>query len=147
MLFRSLVVDSFWEAATNKVVQPYETWVRDPWPYIERIAAAMRIEVAEADIDALVRDYSLEEQKRRTENIASGLRGKGLDLKDRRHAMLFDDQSLLHWNHIREGRVGHWQTLATREQRLELVRRCGDWLIARGYEPNAAWVHRDPSRL
>jgi hypothetical protein len=141
-----LVIDSFWEAASAKVVQRYETWIREPAPYVKSIAAAMGIEATEKDIEEIVQEYSLEAQRRRTEEITRDLQFKGVDLKDRRHAMIYDDRSLLHWNHIREGRIGHWESLATREQRFELVRRCGNWLVARGYEPNAAWVHRDASR-
>ena len=140
-----LVIDSFWEAAANKVIQPYEDWVQNPRPYLERIAAAMRVEVTESYLDTILSEYSLDEQKRRADLIASDLRIRGVNLQDRKNALLRDDQSQLHWNHIREGRIGHWDSLATREQRLELVRRCGDWLIGRGYETNATWVYREPA--
>jgi len=47
---------------------------------------------------------------------------------------------LLHWNHIREGRVGAWQAQATPRQRLVLALLCGAWLKARGYEANDGWA-------
>ena len=54
--------------------------------------------------------------------------------------MLHDEHSELHWNHIRQGRVGGWRDEATPRQLAELARLCGGWLVRNGYEHDAHWL-------
>src|SRR5262249_18332697 len=55
------------------------------------------------------------------------------------NACLFDRQTLLHWNHIRDGRDGAWRDTATPRQLMYLAAECTPWLIERGYEERADW--------
>ena len=76
----------------------------------------------------------------------------GVDLDDPSIAQTHDGRTLLHWNHMREGRVGEWRERATPRQRLAFARICGPWLASRGYEPDddraiAAALAAEPSPL
>jgi hypothetical protein len=62
------------------------------------------------------------------------LRAEGVDLDDPGNLQYYDRRTLLHWNHLRDGRAGNWRDLATSSQRAILARLCDSWLAAHGYE-------------
>jgi hypothetical protein len=63
-------------------------------------------------------------------------------LEDPDNSQLHDGKTLLHWNHLRNGRVSGWREEASPEQCQFLATHYGSWLIARGYEPDDGWVSR-----
>ena len=65
---------------------------------------------------------------------------QGIELNDPKHVLSYDPHSLLHWDHLRQGRVGGWRDEATPAQRVALAEICGDWLIAHGYEADTDWA-------
>jgi hypothetical protein len=131
----------FWTMARNKVVQSYADWMADARPFARAIAALMDIAVDDAAVEAIVKKFCLESQKRETARVADRLRRDGVNLEDRKNTFQSDPHSLLHWNHIRQGRQGHWRDLATAEEKQVLLKLCGDWLIKRGYEKDNSWAH------
>jgi hypothetical protein len=56
-----------------------------------------------------------------------------VDLNEAANSLICDSTTLLHWNHVRDGRSGSWFVESTPRQRLILQRVCGRWLAARGY--------------
>ncbi len=79
-------------------------------------------------------EYSFQTNRRRTLELVERLQAQGVDLNDPSNLRYYDQKTLLHWNHLREGRPGNWRTHATPAQRAILSRLCDDWLIAHGYE-------------
>jgi hypothetical protein len=134
-----LANDAFWTAQPGTVCQRYEELTDDPAGGVAELAAHLEIPLGEGEAGELTAAYSLRSNLWRTVDLANRLREQGLDLGDPRNALLHDRQTLLHWNHIREGRTGTWKGRVTPGQLACLVAACGDWLIERGYEHTPDW--------
>lgn len=137
-----LEADAFWQAYPGVLLQRYEDWMGHTLPHILAIARHLEVTLSVADAEDLCVTYRLAKQKDRTIRIAEHLRAEGVDLDDRANALRNDAKSLLHWNHVREGQVGDWRDRATPAQLADLREKCGDWLIARGYETDHRWADR-----
>jgi hypothetical protein len=90
--------------------------------------------------EAIAAEYSLEANRRRTAELAERLRRQGVDLEVPASAHLWDERTLLHWNHLRTSEGGGWRERATPRELAVLAGVCGPWLVARGYERDAAWA-------
>jgi hypothetical protein len=132
--------DRYWTAQPAMLCQRYESLIADPTGAIEEMAAHLGVTLASGEAEAIAAEYSLEANRRRTDDHARRLSDQGIDLNDPAHAFLHDPHSLLHWNHLRQGHVGGWREDATPAQRVTLAEICGDWLIARGYESDTDWA-------
>ena len=132
--------DAFWTAQPRTLEQRYEEIVARPVTAVADLAEHLGIELADGEAAALAEAYSLHANLWRTVELANRLRGEGMDLEDPAHAQHWDGQTLLHWNHIRAGRVGGWRTQATPRELAVLAGICGSWLIARRYEPDLTWA-------
>jgi hypothetical protein len=134
-----LANDAFWTAQPGTVCQRYEEITDHPAGAVAELAAHLEVPLGEGEAEELAAAYSLRSNLWRTVELANRLREQGLDLGDPRNALLHDRQTLLHWNHIREGRTGAWKDRVTPRQLACLVAACGDWLIERGYEHTPDW--------
>ncbi len=132
--------DAFWTAQPRTLSQRYEEIMERPVAAIAELAGHLGIELADGEAETLAEEYSLHANLWRTVELANWLRGEGVDLEDSANAQRWDEQTLLHWNHIRAGRVGGWRTEATPRELAVLAGICGNWLMARGYEPDLAWT-------
>jgi hypothetical protein len=135
-----IAADSFWSQRPGVVEQRYEDWVLDNTPFVRSIAVTLGIDLAETVLEQIVDEFGLQRNKARTAKLAASLSKKGIDLSERRNALLNDPDSLLHWNHIRNGDVGGWKSIALPEEKAYLAEKCGNWLIARGYEFDLLWA-------
>ena len=136
-----IAADSFWSQRPGVVEQRYEDWVLDNTPFVRSIAVTLGIDLAETVLEQIVDEFGLQRNKARTAKLAASLSKKGIDLSERRNALLNDPDSLLHWNHIRNGDVGGWKSIALPEEKAYLAEKCGNWLIARGYEFDLLLLH------
>lgn len=125
-----LAADAFWSAQPNTLVQRYEDVVRSPGTAIEQIAATLGVELDITEVLDLKARYSIEANAARAAQVAA----------NPANVLEYDPSTLLHWNHIRQGEVGGWRHDASPEQRRMLANLVGDWLIRRGYEPDASWA-------
>jgi hypothetical protein len=135
-----LANDRFWRCQPGVLCQRYEDLVADPVRGIRAIAGHLDIPLTETEAQAMACAYSLTSNRDRTLRLTRRLREEGLDLDDPSNTLRHDAHSLLHWNHIREGKIGSWRRQATPEQTLLLGQLCGPWLIANGYEADNAWT-------
>jgi hypothetical protein len=144
-LDRAIQNDEFWRSQPRVICQRYEEVIDDPVPAILEIAKHLGLSVSSELAESLAREYSFSANLARTKAVAEQCQSRGLDLRDARNALRHDDNTLLHWNHMREGRPGGWQDEATPEQIVALLAACGDWLIRRGYESDFRWAagHQD----
>lgn len=137
----SLELDAFWTTNRPDVSQRYEHWFGNTLPWVLAIATAIGIPLSLSDAEDLCIKYRMASQKQRTVHLTRKLSDDGIDLSDPANALRYDATSLLHWNHLRDGRIGSWRDLATPEQIGELADRCSSWLLQRGYETSYDWSH------
>ncbi len=121
-------------------VSGYEDVMADPVAGVKEIAAFLSIPLTDAEAVRLADAYSLEANRTRAQKLTEKLRDKGIDLNRPENAVLHDEHSQLHWNHIRQGRIGGWRDEAMPQQLADLARMCGGWLLDNGYESDANWV-------
>jgi FkbM family methyltransferase len=133
-----LANDRFWRAQPGVLFQTYEDLITDPVRGVVEIARHLGIEIDDDQAREIAESQSLEANRQRTTQLADRLQTEGVSLsasdQDR-----YDRETLLHWNHFREGRVGAWREQATSAQKATLAKICGSWLIERGYEPDLFW--------
>jgi hypothetical protein len=132
--------DHFWTCQPRMLCQRYEDLVSDPAAGVRALAAHLGIALGEEEAAALADTYSLGANRRRSADLAerSGCHAAGQEPDAATGPA--DPETLLHWNHIRAGRVGGWRDEATPRQLALLAIICGSWLIARGYEPDDRWA-------
>jgi hypothetical protein len=134
MIHQVLVNDRFWSSRPNALVQRYERLVADPVTGVEELARHLGIAISPGEADQIASEYSFQTNRRRMLELKDRLRDQGVDLDDPSNLQYYDQQTLLHWNHMREGRPGNWREQATLSQRGVLSRLCDAWLVDHGYE-------------
>jgi hypothetical protein len=134
MVHQVLANDRFWSARPGTIAQRYDHLVADPSAGVAELAAHLGLDLAAGEAAQIAREYSFQANRLRTIELGRRLRRDGVDLEDPSIAQAHDRRTLLHWNHLREGRVGDWRDRATPDQRAVLARICGAWLAAHGYE-------------
>lgn len=140
LLHACLEYDDFWRSQPGVLVQRYECVMDDPVAATEDLATHLGIPLGEEGVAALATEYALAANKDRTAKLVRQLTEAGLDLGDPSNSCRFDEHSLLHWNHIREGRIGGWRDQASPADIARLSEICGPWLITQGYARDHNWV-------
>jgi Sulfotransferase domain len=135
MIHQILANDRFWMAQPDVLIQRYDDLVADPTRGVMELASHLGIRLDACEADQIAGEYSHESNRARTEALRRRLQEAGIDLANAANAQICDPTTLLHWNHIREGRSNSWSTLANNQHRAVLGRLCGRWLRARGYSP------------
>ena len=141
MVHQVLANDRFWSGRPGSIAQRYDRLVADPVAGVEELAGHLGLDLGPGEAAEVASEYSFQANRRRTVELGRRLQRGGVDLDDPSTTLAHDRRTLLHWNHMREGRVGDWRGRATPRQRLALARICGRWLEAHGYEPD------DPSEI
>lgn len=135
-----LANDEYWTNQPNVLVQRYDAMVADPVGAVAELANHLSIALSAREAGEVADRYCLEANRERAAHWEQEVRSRGIDPADPTHGLLPESHTLLHWNHIREGRVGGWRSQATLKQRAILALICGNWLKARGYENDDAWA-------
>ena len=151
MVHQVLANDRFWSRQPRSITQRYDRLVADPATGVEELAAHLGLALAPGEAEAVAAEYSFQANRKRTMELGQELRRGGVDLDDPSIAQAHDRRTLLHWNHMREGRVGDWRGRVTPRQRAALARICGRWLEDHGYEADdpeaiASALRADPGR-
>jgi Sulfotransferase domain len=136
MVHQVLANDRFWSRQPRSITQRYDRLVADGKTGVEELAAHLGLTLEPGEAAAVAAEYSFQANRQRTAELGQRLQQGGVDLDDPSIAQAHDRRTLLHWNHMREGRVGDWRERATPRQRASLARICGRWLDAHGYEPD-----------
>ena len=134
MVHQVLANDRFWSRQPRSITQRYDRLVADPTTGVEELAAHLGLALEPGEAAGVAAEYSFQANRLRAMELGRQLREGGIDLDDPSIAQAHDRRTLLHWNHIREGRVGDWRGRATPRQRAALARICGRWLEDHGYE-------------
>jgi hypothetical protein len=134
MVHQVLANDRFWSAQPGSITQRYDRLVADPTTGVEELADHLGLTLEPGEASQVAAEYSFQANRERTRKLGQSLQQGGVDLDDPSLAQAHDLQTLLHWNHMREGRVGDWRERATPSERVMLARICGRWLDSHGYE-------------
>jgi hypothetical protein len=143
MIHQILANDRFWTRQPNVLIQRYDEILASPVAAIRALADHLGIRPAAGEAERLANEYSLAANKARTEALRRELEQKGVDLNEAANSLICDSTTLLHWNHVRDGRSGSWFDESTPRQRVILQRLCGRWLAAHGYPAVPGWARRD----
>jgi hypothetical protein len=138
-LHQILGYDRFWRMQPGTLCQRYDWLVSAPVNGIREIADFLEIGLAVGEAEELASLHSLEENRKRTQALGEALRARGMDLSVPGNALMYDPQTLLHWNHLRQGRNGTWREELTAGQRAVLGSVAGEWLIREGYATDLEW--------
>lgn len=133
MIHQILVNDRFWRCHPQVLVQRYDDILDDPERAVNEIAEFLHIEMPAGTSAQLAQAYSKDANLKRTERLQTKLAEHGLDLTNTTNAEVYDQQTLLHWNHIRSGPTS-WRSLASAQERMVMQRLLGPWLALNGYE-------------
>jgi hypothetical protein len=136
MVHQVLANDRFWSGQPRTIAQRYDRLVADPVTGVEELATHLGLTLEAGEAGGVASEYSFQANRLRTMELGRRLQRGGVNLDDPSTTLAHDRRTLLHWNHMREGRVGDWRERATPRQRLALARICGRWLEAHGYEPD-----------
>jgi hypothetical protein len=139
-----LANDSYWRTLPGLFRQRYEDVVANDRHAVAQLTRRLGIVLSVPEIDRLANEYSWDANLKRTREVKRKAEEAGLDLDDRAQNFEHDPHTLLHWNHLREGKRKGWSELADERQREILAGLCGDWLIANGYESDNSWVTAEP---
>lgn len=140
MIHQILANDRFWMAQPRLLVQGYDDLIGDPAASARQLARHLGLTLSDDESETLAREYSREANQERAQAFRNRLIAQGVDLDDPANRQLSDPDTLLHWNHVREGRPPTWRELATPAQLRILAKLCGGWLIERGYETSLDWA-------
>lgn len=135
MIHQVLANDRFWMGQPNVLIQRYDEILADPVGAVRALAQHLGIKPAPGEAERIAEEYSLAANKARTEALRRQLEQGGVDLNEATNSLICDSATLLHWNHMRDGRSGSWFAESTPRQRYILRRLCGSWLRAHGYPP------------
>lgn len=135
MIHQLVANDRYWRSRPEGtwLLQRYESLIADPVGGVRELANFLDIGIDRAESREIAAEYSFEANQKRTQVAEERLRQAGVDLHDPRNATHSDQETLLHWNHLREGRSGGWRKTATPRDRAILVRILGEWLDGNGF--------------
>lgn len=133
--------DAFFRAQQRTLCQRYEDITTDDITSAAAIAEHLGIDLSQSDAKTLCERFSFSSMKQKAKSQEESLRNKGVDLSNPANAMIHDAKSQIHWNHLREGKVGGWRSEATAWEVAKLFSWCGAWLIKHGYERDDSWVN------
>ena len=136
MIHQVLANDRFWSGRGPAITQRYDRLIADPATGVAELAATLGLAIGDDEVNRVAAEYSFQANRERTKALGRSLQDGGVDLADPGVAQAHDGRTLLHWNHMREGRVGDWRDRATPRERAILARICGGWLAEHGYEPD-----------
>jgi hypothetical protein len=146
MIHQILANDRFWTSQPGVVVQRYDDLIANPVSGVAELARHLGLALESAQAGVIAELYSAEANRARTESLRRRLREAGVDLASAANAQICDPTTLLHWNHMRQGRAASWRAAATETQRVILDRLCGRWLDAHGYPPDEGMAQARAAR-
>lgn len=116
ILRNALRVWSFHLATGSACIVPYESIVREPSAAINSIASYLGLHVEPGEVCQIAEETSHEQLRSFSQQVAV-LEPSRLV---RRDGLVYDRVSLLHQNHIRDGRIGHGAGILDSQQLLAI---------------------------
>jgi hypothetical protein len=142
LIHHSIENDKFWRSQPRVHVQQYQQVVDDPVAAVLELAKHLGLSVSSELAESVAHEYSFSANLARTTAVGDRFVSKGLNLSQPENSLIYDEHTLLGWNHMRQGRQGGWRDEASQDQLLTLLATCGAWLILRGFEKDFGWAWR-----
>lgn len=147
-LFRQ-AVDSFyqWTNLPGILIQPYDDIENKSSFAVSRIAEYLGIQIDEQKALEIAKKFNLDANQARSQELAKDFARQGKNLALPENALLFDPQSLPHWNHISQRHSTGWRYAfdPIKLSRLEPI--VGQWLIDVGLEKDTSWVYSTTNKV
>ena len=135
MFQQILVNDRYWRSRAPRVVQRYETLIEHPVDGVRELAEALGFQLRPGEAEDVAERYSHEANRVRTRRLREQLAARNLDPRESPTEAVYDRETLLHWNHLRDGRSGGWRERSDDRRRAVFRRLFDPWLRQNGYEP------------
>jgi hypothetical protein len=143
------VLDSFyrWTSTSGILIQKYSLIEAGPAEAVLQIGSHLGIALDRREAESISGTYSREANYGRTQALAAELRSRGTDLDKRENAYLYDQHTLLHWNHVSAERSDQWRETLGRSEIAALGPIVSPWLIETGFETDSSWAQGTENRL
>lgn len=135
MIHQILVNDRFWRLHPQVMVQRYDEIMVQPEAAIHEIAEYLGVSLPTDVAASIALAYSREANLKRTQDLKQKLADRGVNLDGSENAQVYDQKTLLHWNHIRVESCS-WRELATPQEREVMQCMLGSWLAENNYSPD-----------
>lgn len=131
-------IDSYyrWTTTPNTMIQRYEVFTSQPEKAILEISTHIGLTISENDASQVSLKYSKGANQNFVDEFKDSLQTQGIELK--KNQVMYDQHSLLHWDHIRPETALKWQDLGP-EILKELSLVVQQWLIDAGLEKDNNW--------
>ena len=140
-----------WTGLSGVLVQRYDSMVVDPRGAVLDIAQYIGVPTDHDRVEEIVKMHSREANRKRSRRLAKTLVLEGKDLSQPENALIWDPQTLLHWNHVRPDGDASWREILGYRELLSLEPLVNHWLTDAGFEPDDMWLQRwlsiAPSRV
>ena len=135
-------IDSYyrWLATPDVLVQRYDTIVSAPDAAVREIASYLSLQIDDVVASEVATKFDLDSNRSRTSHLRESLINEGLDLALPTNAMLLDENTLLHWNHIRPLNTPDWRFFLGPDELERLQPVVQQWLMDAGFERDDTWV-------
>ncbi len=130
-------MNMFWRRQSNLMKIEYQQLMVEPEDTIHRVAAWLNFDITSDQAREIANNCSLDAAIKSMDKIKEQVAGlkKGRIFSDSHR--YFDENTLLHYNHIRSAEIGRYRKRLTDAQIARLHNILGDWLIQQGYEQSA----------
>ena len=126
MIHQILANDRFWTKQPHVLIQRYDDLLADPVAGVTQLARHLGIALEASSARRIADLYSTESNRARTEALRRKLREAGVDLESAANAQICDPTTLLHWNHMRQGKAVSWRTARPRGSSRSWIDCAGD---------------------
>lgn len=136
--FIETCLDSYkrWTRLPRVLVSRYEEIMGDLPREVKRIAEYLNIHLALSQCQQIAADYSLENQQNRIKKFREELLQTPRNCNDHREIVdYYDENSLLHINHIDSAKVGRWQEDLSAKEVSLIENKVNQWCKRNEYKP------------
>lgn len=126
-LENAIEMSAAWALLPGHLEMRYDDLVQNPAQEIIKIAHHLQLDHHAADIETIIAEHSLEKQQKKVQQIQQE------KIKNHIQGDYWDEDLLLHHNHITTGKSGAWRTVFSNAQIQQVEQRFGDWLRNHGY--------------
>lgn len=115
-----------WAQQPQAHIFKYGDLITDLPQTVQTIANQLGLAISHSQATELAKQYSIENQKKRTSEVDAKQKSGALNTK-------FDPHSLLHHNHIATGGIGEYKTFLKPHQISATEKQCSAWMSRWGY--------------
>lgn len=133
--FIEVCLDSYkaWTVLPEVLVSEYEEVTQNLSQEVRRIAQHLELNLEPDRYQEIASDYTTSFQKQRVERFREQLLKVLSTDGDRNIVDYYDEESLLHMNHVNSGKVGRWQDELSTKEVAQIEAKVHTWCEKNGY--------------